>query len=180
MALVVEDGTGLTTANAYIDVDFATDYHGLRCNDAWGGPTVELEAAIIRATEWLDRHYDFQGARVVVGDSGSPSVLPQALAWPREGATHSDGIAVPSDAVPVEVQNATAELALVSLAVPLDPESTDGRVSRRDESIGSVRIAEDFASAGTTGAPEIPIVTSILRPLLAAGSSFGSATLNRA
>lgn len=180
MALIVEDGTGLTTANAYISVAFAQEYHALRCNDAWSGPPTELEAAIIRATEWLDRHYDFQGSRVVIGDSGTPSVLPQALAWPREGVIHSDGIAVPWDAVPVEVQEATAELALVSLTTPLEPTSTEGRISRRDESIGSVRIAEDFASAGTTGAPEIPIVTSILRPLLATGGTFGSTTLNRA
>lgn len=179
MALVVEDGTGLTTANAYISVAFATDYHGLRCNDGWSGPPVELEAAIIRATEWIDRHYDFQGARLVVGESSS-SVLPQALAWPREGISHPDGIAVPNDAVPTPVQEATAELALVSLITPLEPTDTEGRVSRRDESIGAVRIAEDFASAGSTGAPEVPIVTSILRPLLALGGSFGSATLNRA
>ena len=180
MALIVEDGTGLDDANAYITVAYATDYHQLRCNDGWQGPVSEQEAAIIRATEWLDRHYDFQGSRVVIGDPGSPSVLPQALAWPREGVRHSDGIAVPSDAVPVEVERATAELALITLTMPLEPTSDEGRVSRRDESIGSVRIAEDFASAGTTGAPEIPIVASILRPLLATGGVFGSTKLNRA
>lgn len=178
MALTVEDGTGLSTANAYISRSFADTYHRDRGNTAWTGGASDKEQAIIRATEWIDRTFDFQGARVNVGDPDASSIPPQALAWPREGVWHSDGIFVAEDAVPVEVQRATAEAALVALGVDLEPAATEPRVTRRDEQVGSVRLAEDFAGSGSE-VVEIPKVAAILRPLLASGASFGSSTLNR-
>jgi hypothetical protein len=181
MALIVEDGTGLSTANAYIDVAFADAYHSLRCNEGWQGVVSTKEAAIIKATEYIDRHYDFKGDRVEPGDANpAPAAPPQALAWPRTGVCHPDGIVIADNAVPVEVQRATAELALVGLSTPLDANVMDGNVIKRDETVGSVRIVEEFATDSATAAsPSVPAATQLLRPLLASGGKFGPARLNR-
>lgn len=171
MALVVEDGTGLATANAYIAVAFADGYHKDRCNDGWRGPASKKEAAIIRATEWIDRHFDFQGG--IAKDT-------QALAWPREEVTDEEARLVDSQSVPVQVQRACAEVALVALENDLQPTVTGGRVDSTSESVGRVSITTNFAGGGAAQGVEIPIARSILDPLLARGAAFGPALLNRA
>jgi len=177
MALIVEDGTGLPTANAYISVEFADTYHSDFCQPEWGGVVSAKEAAIRKATDYVDRHFDFLGDRVVIGD-GVNSIPPQALSWPREGVIHPEGYVVDPAAVPVEVQRATAELALVILTTDLEPTVEGGFVRSTTEQVG--RVSTQLNYAGSSGAPEVPIVHSILRPLLSASGGFGTARILRA
>ena len=107
--LIVEDGSGLADANAYIDFAFADEYHRLRANEAWADADENSKvAAIVRATDYVDRRWRFVGSRFVDG---------QALAWPRDVAYDKDGFDQ-SEIVPAVIENITAEYAL--RAVDLD------------------------------------------------------------
>ncbi len=168
MALTVEDGTGLSTANAYVAVTFVDGYHTERCNDGWLGAVSEKEAAIIKATEYIDRAFCFQGG--VILDT-------QALAWPRNQVVDDEFRLVPDDSVPVLVQRATAEMALAALTLTdLEPRVETARLLRRTERVGDVSTAMTFdggvvvIDANSDGqlAPEgFPLVRAILGPLLA-------------
>lgn len=178
MALVVEDGTGLVNANAYVDVAFADAYHRERCSDGWRGPTSKKEAAIIRATEWIDLTFDFVGDRVNQGDPNG-STSPQALAWPRAGVFHADGFFVQDDEVPEAVKRATAEAALAALTVDFFPTVEGGRESLRTERVGRVSVTSDFGGGGPDAQPSVTAASAILRPL-SVGGGFGASRLNRA
>lgn len=179
MALVVEDGTGLTTANAYVNVAFVDAYHQLRCNEGWSGNTSAKEAAIIRATEWIDRTFDFMGDIKNQGDTAS-SLDKQALAWPRSQVFHSDGYLVDTDSLPVELQNACAEVALVAIVHGnLDPVVVGPRVQQGTERVGRVAQTRTFGAAGAGARVEIPIAHQIMKPFLARGGAHGESGLVR-
>jgi hypothetical protein len=94
----------------------AEDYHTARGNSAWpsGAPTEAARtAALVRASVALDGQY---GGRYPGTKAGGRS---QALGWPRSGAIdHCAGEEISADAVPVEIENAAYELALIELVTP--------------------------------------------------------------
>ena len=57
MALVVEDGSGLSGANSYATAAQADTYASDRGLSAWTGDTATKEAALIRATDYLEATY---------------------------------------------------------------------------------------------------------------------------
>jgi hypothetical protein len=62
MALVLEDGTGLETSNAYIDETYLDSYAALRAIDLSAYDTAAKEAAIITCTlDFIDVYYSFKG-----------------------------------------------------------------------------------------------------------------------
>jgi len=141
MAIEVEDGTGKQSAVAYIDVAYADAYfeaRGLRAD--WDAVGANKESAIVRATDALDRLYEFVGTR---------KTKAQALQWPRAGAKDLDGFAY-DDEVPDAVKRACAELALkIGQGIdPLPDLERGGRV--QSVSAGDVSVTfEAGAPAGT-------------------------------
>jgi hypothetical protein len=96
VALVVEDGTGMDDAEAYVSVADCATYHTAMGN-TWTGTVAAKEAALRRATQYIDAMYRFRGY---------PENESQALAWPRYDYTW-----------PVKaVTDATCELALRALS----------------------------------------------------------------
>lgn len=96
---------GAANANAYVDLTVADQYHLDRppVGTTWADATaIDREKAIIWATKLLDAMYIWFGS-VVDGD--------QALLWPRHGLLYRSGYFVPSDIIPTELQEATAEFA---------------------------------------------------------------------
>lgn len=67
------------------------------------------EQSLVDATRVLDE-------QAWAGVETTPGVQP--LAWPRTGVTYPDGTAVPSGTTPVQIENATYELAALLLAKP--------------------------------------------------------------
>lgn len=151
MALVVEDGTGLTNSESYCSVAFADQYHSDRGNFDWSGTddasVAAKEQALRRSTDYMMQAYRTRwiGARVGIN---------QALDWPRFGVMLQDyvsagyyvGLAgnVLSTIVPVQVQQACALLALKTIAVdangsPFDLSPDIGRVTHR-EKVGSLEV----------------------------------------
>ncbi len=101
---VVEDGTGLDTANAYDSVADVSQYHADAGNDYWGTLILAAqEKSIVRATKYIDKRFAsrFRGTR---------RRRTQGLSWPRLGAYDNDGFYI--DAIPTSVTRALAEYAL--------------------------------------------------------------------
>lgn len=102
--LVVETGSGLPDANAYIDVAFADEWHDNQGNEFWGNLSDDRKASsIIKATMYMDQRFKrrYRGLRLAVD---------QALGWPRIGAYDDDSFVLFS--VPYQIERACAEYAL--------------------------------------------------------------------
>lgn len=153
MALVVEDGTGLTNANSYISVADADTYHSDRAHTDWGAASAgDKESALINATQYIDGKYRTRWR----GWRGHEN---QRLAWPRYNVVDSDGWSVDWDSVPVNVQYATAEAALLIIqGEDLSPSlERGGRVV--SESVGPISTTYD------AGAPAVTVYLQIQRLL---------------
>lgn len=156
MAIIVEDGTGLPNAEAYISTTDADTYHSNRGNAAWaalGAPA--KEAALRQAT-------DFMGA--ALRWSGVRATAIQALDWPRTG-TELNGFPVAANVVPEPVRRACAELALRASAGSLLP---DAEPVVLEETVGP--LTTKYAAPSASGAGMFPAVVAMLSGLLASGS----------
>ena len=143
MAFVVEDGSGKSDANAYSTTAFADTYHADRGNSAWAGGTADKEAALIRATDYLEANFPWA--------TGWKASQDQALGWPRASASDKDGYPFGSDEVPVVVQQATAELAAKALTAELRPDET--RATKREQ-VGPLEV-EYFGRAMATSYKQV-------------------------
>ena len=103
MPLIVEDGTLPAGANSFASVADADAYHAARLTAAWTDELAEIqkEAALIRASDWLNRKVMWNGRK---------ASRSQRMAWPRSGVVTQDGEIAP-DEIPAEVVEACCELA---------------------------------------------------------------------
>ena len=127
MAFTAETGAGLAAANSYVAVADADTYHSDRGNSGWTGEDAVKQAALIKATEYVDGQYRFRGTK---------ATAEQALEWPRTGAADQSGHALTG--VPAKVANAVNELALLALTTNLQPALDRGGMVA-SESVGSLR-----------------------------------------
>jgi hypothetical protein len=80
MTLVVQDETGLVDgANAYIDRVYFKEYHDARGNDYSAFSDPQIDASIVRATDYQDQRFQF------IGVKANPSG--QTTEWPRIAGT---------------------------------------------------------------------------------------------
>ena len=196
MALVVEDGTGLTNANAFI---FAVEAGS---NPAWiisaqsywadrgratsvgtsftvGATTYsveQVEAAIVRATSYLSESFQYRGIRTYGRNSTADGADHfQALAWPRFGVYDREGAYVPSsgeESVPREIQWATAEAAFYELENPngLAPVYDHNRIIQEVKA-GSASVSYDTSRVNASGArPRVVVLADLIGEFLASGS----------
>lgn len=153
MALVVEDGTGISNANAYVSVTDADAYFAARNNTSWAArSTPDKEKGILYATSFLDSQFYWYG---------HISKSEQALGWPRILVYDTEGRSLPSSIVPQRVKDATCELALEGLDKPLSPSLARGGAVKRQK-VSSLEI-EYFERASSDRT--FPIVRQILRGL---------------
>lgn len=116
MSLIVEDGTGISTAESYISVANADTRMTALGLTNWGTlSTTEKEQALRRATQHMLQAYRgrWKGTRVT---------STQALDWPRYVTDYVDGHPVQSNVVPTDVAKACADLALKAAAGDLAPD----------------------------------------------------------
>ena len=115
--LVVEDGTGKTTANSYATKLEADNYFTTRGNLTWIGTDEIKESALIRATDYIEARFSqrFKG-RLEFPDN------PQALSFPRLDLFDREGRSVLG--VPTKLKSATIEYALKALTENLFLEPT--------------------------------------------------------
>ncbi len=162
MSLIVEDGTGLPTAESYVSVAAATARHLALGNDTWATITTEqMEQALRRATAYMEQAFRtrWTGRRV--------SAV-QALSWPRYDVC-VDGYSVDSNVVPAEVANACADLALKAAAGDLNADITGPRLIRKKT--GPLEREYDRFSPQST---RYPAINMLLAPYLTGSSAMAT------
>lgn len=159
----------------------ADAYHALRGNTAWGDAAeVAREASLQRATDYIDGRYRMQtagGCWVSMFRGKRTAGRGQDLEWPRTGATDSEGSEIPDDEVPVEVEHATYEAALLELLNPgsLSPIFDPSQLITK-EKVGPVETTySDPTGDGKNppNRPVVPIIDDILAGLICDKPPFG-------
>lgn len=168
MSLIVEDGTGLATAESYISVADAGTYHSNRGNTAWAALTSDTvrEQYLRKGTDYIEQVYGlrWQGYQVY------PTV--QALSWPRYDVWTGERY-IESDEIPTAIKNACAELALKAATETLNEDLEQGVIR---EKVGSIEVEYDKSSPQ---AKRYKAVDAMLAPFLKAGGGGASMSLVR-
>ena len=156
MTLIVEDGTGVTSAESYITVADADTYFSNRGNTTWAAlTTTAKEQALRKGCDYLVQTYRLRWKGVRVAST-------QSLDWPRASVERTDysysglngyttvgGVYYfPSDEVPTEVSRANAELAYRSLSADL---LADVGAQVKSETVGPISVTyQDGARQSTS------------------------------
>lgn len=170
MAIVVEDGTGLTNADALISVDYLESYCDARGKDYSSYTTAQEEQAIVRATDFMSESYTWQGFKLKERGHADGE---QSLAWPRQYVIDRNGYSLASDSVPSEVQKATAELAFYELGNvgALQPVYTPSERVRM-EKFGPVSFEYDMSRTDADAVrPVLLAVRDLIGQFIATGGS---------
>lgn len=132
VALVVEDGSGVVSANTYVSLADASAFaETLLFIDAWD--ELEPDARTVRlleAARWLDR-FAWQGA---------PSTTTQAMAWPREQVRDRDQRPIARDTIPPFLIEAQVRLAVWLSTQTASPYEGNGLQPQTELSVGPLRL----------------------------------------
>ncbi len=180
MAFLVEDGTGLPLANAYVSTAAFKAYHKDRSNSLGTAGSSEIKDAIIKATDYMDRRFKnrFIGRRKDQDRSSTATTGAQRLEWPRENARLPAGVLLDAESVPIEVEEACFEYAFRALTITLAPDPTvDDRnqaVVLSKVKVGPIEEETEYATGGQQFQfRTYPEVDAILRGLvIPSGRSF--------
>lgn len=168
MTLIVENGTGLATAESYASVAEADLYHSNLGNTAWAPlTTTQKEQYLRQATNHMTQRYRTRW-------KGWRAYTVQRLDWPRLGVFVEDIAAYPSgghlssfaymiaaNVVPDQIKDACCELALIAVTMSLTPQVL--KQNKLQAKVGPVFVAYDPRSPQT---PRYPVVGQILSILL--------------
>jgi len=154
---VVEDGTGLSTANAYVSEAAADLYH-----ENFGNPSTwtalssdDKQEHIRTATRYLDAKYSSRWKGYQANDD-------QALDWPRSYVADEE-----SDELPQALVDAACVAALKSVDDTLLPDvSNPGEIKRTKVAAGPL-ISEKEYVAGRSSLKRYTLIDGLLRGLLA-------------
>ena len=126
MSLVVEDGTGLPTAESYLSVADLDTYVSNRGLTNAAATTPAKEAALRNATTFIDSFARYKGVRYSET---------QGLEFPRTGLTDWSGYTV--SGIPNRLKNACAELAVKAASESLYTDADRGGMVK-SESVGPI------------------------------------------
>lgn len=170
MALVIENGSGVTGANSYVTTTAARAYATARAITlpAAGSGTDPLEALLTKALDFIEGlRAEFQGVKVDAD---------QALQWPRYGVV-VDGYALDSDVIPTVLKSAQCQLACDAYSTTLMPVG-GGREVIKERVEGAVEVNYSPGS-GSNPQPQFTAAMALLAPLLTTGLSGGQLTTVR-
>jgi hypothetical protein len=166
-AFVVETGAGIANATSMCDVAFADDYISFYASDAdqlaWAAQdNTTKQKRLMRGAQYLVTKYDSRWINRRVNQL-------QSMPWPRVCVTDSDGFAVGSDAIPVQVKQAQCEAALLDMngtALLPDVEAAQNIAS---ESVTAGPVQESISYVGTKSSlPVFRKIALLLKPFLTA------------
>lgn len=160
MAFTVEDGSVVSGANSYLSVADADTYHSDRGNSLWTGATAVKQAALIRATDYIEQKYTGRWIGELVEHD-------QALQWPRSGFDEPD-----YNELPTQLKQAVALLALEALSADLNPALDRGGMVKREK----VDVIETEYMDGALPGKKRPAIDGLLRRFLT-GSSLNVPTV---
>lgn len=175
MAFLPEDGSGLPLANAFCPVEFADEWHAARGATLWADLSqTDKERALVRACQYITQEYRARWA-------GWRMTATQALDWPRAYVPYTEGYYTgqayyADDAVPIEVQQANAELAIKAASGDLSPDITR-LIASETKTVGPLTKSVSYVEGGSPNT-RYRSLDAMLRPLLKSGG--GSIPLFRA
>lgn len=160
MALVVEDGTIVTDANTYADVQDLEAYAEDR-GVTLPSTTEKKEQLLIQAMDFIEaRRAQFKGQKVDAD---------QRLQFPRKNL-FVDGVAVAEDTIPREIRYAQMQAAIEAMDADLAPSQVEPPV--RQENVGPIMTIYGSSAADPWPGPSFPKIDAWLDPLLY-GGGFG-------
>jgi len=162
MALIVEDGTGKTTADSYLSLTDAATYHTAHSDPAsWTAAADAIKEKALRlATQYADARYDGRWR-------GYKNTSTQALAWPRSYAVDSEGYAILSTIVPKPLEDAIAELALrvVQGDTLLADIAKPAAISSQSRTIGPISTSVSYVG-GMPPTKKYALIEALMAPLI--------------
>ncbi|CZT29839.1 DnaT-like ssDNA-binding protein [Pseudomonas cerasi] len=165
----------------YGTVADADAYHAARANTAWNGDDKPKQAALIRASAYIDGKFQAQnscGRWESLFSGAKTGGRAQALQWPRTGATDTEGYEIPTEEIPVEVVQATYEAALREIAVPgsLSPDYVaSAAIKRQKVDVLEIEYQAASTDVGVPTRPVITVVDELIAPLLGCKVASGIA-----
>jgi len=166
MFLVQTDGSVVDGANSYVSVAYADTYHDDRGNTTWTGTDAVKQAALIKATDYVEQVY--YGRWI-----GYPTQANQPLAWPR---SYHDPELYYTDfdiagTIPEKLKQAVCILALESIGGDeLNPVQTQ---TVKREKVDIIEVEYMAGNEGGRTGSTRPAIDGLLRKLLS-GSSLNA------
>ena len=163
MALLVEDGSGISGADAYASRAAVLAYWVNRPHDTKAATVAaanvnNLDGAIREATAYIDAVFGpyYRGVR---------RGYVQATLWPRTGA--KDDADYPLPDLPPELVAAVCELAARAVTAPLASDIDMGaRVKSQTKKVGPLEKSTEYFDGGAAPQTAYGAVDNILAPLL--------------
>lgn len=155
MALIIEDGTGVSGANSYISVAEARDFANLR-SLILPSADAEVEVLIIKAFDYLEA-LDFKG------EYANP---PQSAEFPRKNL-YVQGILFSESQIPFKLKQAQCQLAYEATNFELQPTGDGREVTKEKVDVVEVEYAEKGINVAR---PTFTSVNGYLKDLVRAGS----------
>ena len=157
MALIIEDGTGVSGANSYITLVEAREYADLRSlllptSDS------ELEVLIIKAFDYLEA-LDYKG---------EPANPPQDAAFPRRNL-YIQGVLFSDSQIPFKLKQAQSQLAFEATNFDLQPTGDGREVVKEKVDVIEVEYAEKGINVAR---PTFTKVNGFLTDLIRTGSGL--------
>lgn len=162
MSIITEDGTGLTDAQSYCDVDYFDSYLAERSIQNSYTTEQKESAIVIAAIDWIDGYHTFNSCKLV--DT-------QALKFP----TVENGL-------PDDIKLANAKAAYLQLRglllVDQSTLSTSGIIESEDKSLGALSKSVKYvAGSAQVYSRIIPRdLKNLLAPYLSSSNSLGWVT----
>lgn len=181
MALTKEDGTIVAGANAYANAADADTYQADRGRQAWADAIATVkDAALVRATEYIEGRFALRFAGSPVGDV-------QTLSWPRTGVVYArTGNDFPINQVPADVVNASILYAdqvigpgddlelMTELAIKPALDETGRTVTRKREKVDVLEEETEYSGGSSLRTIQpIPEADRLIRRWLRGGGVRG-------
>lgn len=169
--MIVEHGQSASDSNVYGVVDAPTTLAAARAYALARGVVLSVDDAVVSAQLVKGTDYIESKAAQFVG---MPTIVTQALSWPRSNVLLSDGSLLANNVLPQALLNALYQLCIEQFnGITLMP-STDntqgGYVIREKVDVLETSFSERI---GTTRSPLLPAVDTLLASLYYSGAAFG-------
>ena len=147
MTVIVEDGTGVTSANSPVSVGETDEFFASRNNIDWDSAE-DKDASLIKATAYIDARFNalWKGRRTFGRAQG--------IAFPRTSVLDADYYAVGDTEMPDEYKKAVMIAALADAQGNLDI-TQDRAVFVTSEQIGQIKMTYERDDPYETGNPGV-------------------------
>lgn len=160
MALTIEDGSNVESANSYQSVDDLRTFATSRNITNLPSDDSKCEVLLLEA---MDALTEFAGRW-----QGRPANSGQALPWPRSGVK-VDHLQVDPDSIPYELRYAQLQLAIQALDNDLMPNEQQQHIVK--EKVGPIEVT--YENKGRVlGVSAFSKPMALIRPLLKSGLSL--------